>query len=92
MVAGRFASKSPSTFVHKDEKRFETNRKTAIILILTVEEMLVTKEQIGNGANVDFTTTGHREHVFVCFGCLEDIVDLSILFDKFLALLLFCLD
>ena len=54
--------------------------------------MLVAKEQIGNGANIDFTATGHREDVLVCFGCLEDIVDLSILFDKFLALLLLGLD
>ena len=54
--------------------------------------MLVTEEQIGNGANIDFTATGHREDDLVCFGCLEDIVDLSILFDKFLTLLLFGLD
>ena len=92
MVAGLFASKSPSTSAHKDSKLLGNLFDCHHHLILTIEEMLVAKEQIGNGANIDFTAASHREDVLVCFGCLEDIVDLSILFDKFLALLLLGLD
>ena len=54
--------------------------------------MLITEEQIGDGSHINFAAARHREHIFVCFGLLENLIDLSVLFDQFLTLLLFGLD
>ena len=54
--------------------------------------MLITEEQIGDGSHINLTSARHRKHILVCFGLLENLIYLTILFDQFLTLLLFGLD